>query len=436
MKKILFLLAIFCTLQVNAQVITFTGTGIGSITVENTLRSELLTFGPGDNLTLSLTTDINKAENMQSPGMKIYPNPMIDNSTLAFYPPAAGYATITVSDMTGKQVTQIKTYVENSTQAFSLSGVKKGLYLVSIKGSTYQFSGKLLSNAKSAGKASIEKKPGSGMQAIDAKVSKMDSKGAQTGYNMLYNPGDYVKFKATSGVMTTKIAGRMILADTTVNFTFYPCTDASGNNYSAVVIDGTLGTQVWMGENLNTTKYRDNSDITAITNSPVDTTAMRTNVDGYYIQFDPAVIGFTTPTKLYNWWAVTNTKHICPTGWHEPSHAEMTTFNMNTGQYRSCYKLREDGSAHWTNQVYSPNLGQTGFDMLPTGFIYDNTASGTWMLNGTKAYMWTTTEYDVETWKGMWWSIESGAYNVSGQDAFKYSRLPKNCGLAVRCLKD
>ena len=78
---------------------------------------------------------------------------MIDKSTLEIIPPVAGDAIISVYDITGKVLTQFKVYVENSSQEFSLSDIKNGIFILYVQGNGYQFSEKLLSNGKSTGTA-------------------------------------------------------------------------------------------------------------------------------------------------------------------------------------------------------------------------------------------------------------------------------------------
>ena len=104
-----------------------------------------------DILRLTIPTGINSTEGIQPAELKVYPNPMTDNSTLKIYPPVAGDATITVYDMTGKMLTQIQSELENGLQEFHLSGLKSGSYLINVIGNTYQLSRKLLCNSKSAG---------------------------------------------------------------------------------------------------------------------------------------------------------------------------------------------------------------------------------------------------------------------------------------------
>jgi hypothetical protein len=199
MNRILFLLVIFCALKANAQnyQITFTGTGatttVSTVKVENLTKSKSLNLNGSDTLHLTSTTGVNSIEDKQSSELKIYPNPMTDNSTLEILPPVAGNAVITVLDMTGKPVAQIQSYLENYLQKFLLSGIKNGFYLINVKGNNYQFSGKLLSNGKSYGTIKIEK-INNITQAVDEKAEKADIKGTQATVDMTYSTGDRLKF--------------------------------------------------------------------------------------------------------------------------------------------------------------------------------------------------------------------------------------------------
>jgi hypothetical protein len=126
MKKLLFLLAIFCSLQANAQPysINFSGTGLSTVKVQNLTSGIIVDVPAGDILLLSTTTDIPEVNNMKSSGLKIYPNPMTEKTTLVILPPIAGDAIITICDMTGKVLFKFNHYVDNFIQEFSLSGLK------------------------------------------------------------------------------------------------------------------------------------------------------------------------------------------------------------------------------------------------------------------------------------------------------------------------
>jgi hypothetical protein len=110
MKKILFLSAILCTLQANAQPysISFAGTGLSTVKVENLTTGLIVDVPAGDVLLLSAGTGISEVNNMKPSEIKVYPNPMTDKSTLEIHPPIAGDAIISICDITGKVLTQFQ----------------------------------------------------------------------------------------------------------------------------------------------------------------------------------------------------------------------------------------------------------------------------------------------------------------------------------------
>jgi hypothetical protein len=260
MKRILLLLVLFYAVKTNAQnyLISFAGTGattsVGTVKVENLMKGTSLILNRNDILSLTWTVGIPSIENQQSSGIKIFPNPMNGISLLQISPPEAGNAVIAIFDITGKQVSKIQNYLENHLQEFRLSGIKTGSYLVTVKGSTWQYSGKLLSHGISNGTASITK-VSNNIEAVDEKLSKKDSKGTQSTVDMNYNPGDRLKLTGISGNYSTVIID-IPTGNKTITFNFITCTDGDNNNYPIVKI----GSQVWMTENLKTSKYN-NGDL-------------------------------------------------------------------------------------------------------------------------------------------------------------------------------
>ncbi|MFZ4572381.1 MAG: fibrobacter succinogenes major paralogous domain-containing protein [Bacteroidales bacterium] len=93
-------------------------------------------------------------------------------------------------------------------------------------------------------------------------------------------------------------------------------TDVDGNLYHSV----TIGTQVWMDENLKTTKYNDGSSIPLVTDSIA---WINMTTPGYCWYHNNAAAYKNTYGALYNWYAV-NTGKLAPTGWHVPTDAEWT----------------------------------------------------------------------------------------------------------------
>jgi uncharacterized protein (TIGR02145 family) len=190
-------------------------------------------------------------------------------------------------------------------------------------------------------------------------------------------------------------------------------TDTEGNIYKTILI----GAQVWMAENLASTKFNDGTDIT-----------WATNINDWNLATNPAYSWYNNITvsygALYNWYAV-NSGKLCPSGWHVPTDDEWTALSTYLGgSVVAGSKLKETGTVHWQ----SPNSGATnisGFTALPGGYRYYN---GT--FNSIKRY-------------GYWWtSTENSTSNAYGRDMYHgYSNLDrissdKRSGASIRCIKD
>jgi uncharacterized protein (TIGR02145 family) len=161
------------------------------------------------------------------------------------------------------------------------------------------------------------------------------------------------------------------------------CRDNDGNNYRTVKI----GTQVWMAENLKTTKYRNGDPIPNVTDGP----AWWNLPTGAYCNSDNDVNLWTTYGRLYNWYAVNDSRNIAPAGWHVPTDYEWSKLIAYLGSLPGD-KLREEGTEHWL----SPNTdatNETGFTALPGGYR-DNT--GTFISIGSNGYWWSSTEQGAD----------------------------------------
>lgn len=101
---------------------------------------------------------------------------------------------------------------------------------------------------------------------------------------MAYSTGDRLKFTGISGNYST-VKTDIPTSDKTLTFNFIPCTDGDNNNYPVVEI----GSQVWMGENLKTTKYTDGSLIPLVS----DGAAWAAN-------YTPAYCWFNNDESIYD----------------------------------------------------------------------------------------------------------------------------------------
>lgn len=193
-------------------------------------------------------------------------------------------------------------------------------------------------------------------------------------------------------------------------------TDIDGNLYHSV----TIGTQVWMVENLKVTKYNDGTSIPNVT----DATEWSELTTGALCDYENTPTNSATYGKLYNWYAV-NTGKLCPTGWHVPTDAEWTTLTTYLGGLSVAGgKLKETGTTHWS----SPNTGATneaGFTALPGG---SRTGNGPFNWIGSYGYWWSASESSATNA-----TDRSMLFSASYVD-FHY--FNKRLGLSVRCVRD
>ena len=102
---------------------------------------------------------------------------------------------------------------------------------------------------------------------------------------------------------------------TTVNPVSGTVTDIDGNVYHTV----TIGTQIWMVENLKTTRFNDGTAIPLVTDNTAWEILQHRDIAGI-ITIQPHMR--ITYGALYNWYAV-NTGKLAPTGWHVPYRLRM-----------------------------------------------------------------------------------------------------------------
>ncbi len=163
-------------------------------------------------------------------------------------------------------------------------------------------------------------------------------------------------------------------------------TDIEGNIYRTVKI----GNQVWMAENLRTTKFNDGTDIKLVTGA----WGFTTSPEFCWYNYDP--VNKDTYGALYNWHVVATGK-LAPAGWHVPTEEDWKELaDYLGGVYVAGGKLKERGTAHWK----SPNLGATdeyNFTMLPSGT--QNYDGHSFYGSGEGCRIWSADEYDaVNAW--------------------------------------
>ncbi len=189
--------------------------------------------------------------------------------------------------------------------------------------------------------------------------------------------------------------------------------DIDGNEYSTIII----GTQVWMTENLKTTKYNDGKLIPNVT---VDSIWSKLKTDAYSWYNNDSTTTKATLGALYNWNTI-NTGKLCPTGWHVPSDKEwrhLTDYLGGENVAGSDLKT----TTGWNKGGNGTN--SSGFSAIPAGY---RSSKGSFSSRGISGYWWSSTPNPENSWYCVIFSKDFTAYKYYGQ---------RESGFSVRCVKN
>jgi uncharacterized protein (TIGR02145 family) len=192
--------------------------------------------------------------------------------------------------------------------------------------------------------------------------------------------------------------------------------DIDGNVYQTI----SIGTKTWMAENLKVTHY---SNSMAIPNITVNWGNLSTGAYCWYNNDEAAYKD--TYGALYNYYAVYDSNHLCPTGWHIPNYSEWIDLTRNLGgDSIAGGKMKEACTKHWA----FPNAGasnESGFTALPGGYCNSN---GLCYDIGKGGHWWCLKEFNNDYSKQMIVSCQVTAAYITNVDI--------NVGISVRCVKD
>ena len=198
--------------------------------------------------------------------------------------------------------------------------------------------------------------------------------------------------------------------------------DAEGNVYSIV----TIGTQTWMAENLRTSKYCNGENIPLISN----TNSWATATTPGYCLYGSDFANDSLWGKLYNWYATSDSRNICPCGWHVPTDDEFTTMTdfLGTeafaGGKMKVPGVLEDGTGLWTIDNYGAT-NESGFSAIPGGGRLSN---GSYTGMYQSAWFWISSDYITNSsWRRYLENLSSGVTRSS---------VNKRTGCSVRCVQD
>jgi len=194
-------------------------------------------------------------------------------------------------------------------------------------------------------------------------------------------------------------------------------TDIDGNTYKTIKI----GDQCWMAENLKVTHFRNGDEIPNVT----DNNIWINLTSGALCNYNNDEANVTTNGRLYNWYAIQDSRNLAPNGWHVPSDAEWQTMINFLGGSAAGGKLKEAGTQHW-NSPNTDATNESGFTALPSGARGDYVSPYGDM--GNYAYFWTSTQWEINS------AIHRTLYYNSA--TVGYVSQQKRMGLSIRCVKD
>jgi uncharacterized protein (TIGR02145 family) len=213
--------------------------------------------------------------------------------------------------------------------------------------------------------------------------------------------------------------------------TYNSVIDQEGNIYKTIVI----GNREWMAENLKTTTYRNGDPIV----SGLSATQWAGTTSGAWAHYNGDASLDCPYGKLYNFYACSDARQLCPTGWHVPTDGEWSALinlfdpnaqgginwsNFAGGPLKSTGTIQA-GTGLWNG----PNTGATnasGFSALPGGFITIMGASNNSAING---YYWTSSEVNSTT------GYARSFYHDPGS-VIQTANFGKRSGMSIRCIRD
>ena len=192
--------------------------------------------------------------------------------------------------------------------------------------------------------------------------------------------------------------------------------DIDGNDYKTIGV----GSQIWMAENLRTSRLNDNTEIPYISDS---LKWINLSTSGYCWYKNDSSLNIPYGA-LYNWNTI-NSNKVCPIGWHVPSEQDWIDLLNNLGGNQVAGgKLKMIGQDYWN----SPNSGATNtsnFNAVASGGNFH----GEFLDFQKWCHLWSTTMNDkmIVITVELFYKSESA---LIGPGGINYA------GLSVRCIKD
>ena len=199
-----------------------------------------------------------------------------------------------------------------------------------------------------------------------------------------------------------------------------------GYNYSSVIIGNG---QEWMAENLRTTTYANGDPIPNV----IDDSEWQSLNTGAWCNYLNDVQYDNEFGKFYNFFAASDSRNVCPNGWHVPTNTDWynlisyldpcidTSLFVQVISLHAAPHLKSVDSQYWEDG-FQTNFSQ--FNSIPTSFRF---SEGNFYNSASDTFYWSI--------EGNFFCMDDYINNDGYQELRRGSSVP-NYGYCIRCLKD
>ena len=185
--------------------------------------------------------------------------------------------------------------------------------------------------------------------------------------------------------------------------------------------DIAIGTQIWTSKNLDVSTYRNGESIRHA-RTPEEWQDAASKGEGAWCYYNNDPKNGEIYGKLYNWYAVKDSRVLAPSGYHIPSDLEWSLLTEYLGgEEIAGFKMKS--TSGWANGGNGDNSSL--FNGLPGGYCYNN---GNFYNMTENGYWWSSSESNTN----LAWSRNLYKYNTKVGRFNDY----KKYGFSVRCLRD
>ena len=185
-----------------------------------------------------------------------------------------------------------------------------------------------------------------------------------------------------------------------------------------------IGKQVWMKINLNVDKFQ-NGEIIPEAKTDEEWKKAGENQEPAWCYYDYNPVNGDEYGKLYNWYAVNDSRRIAPNGWHVPTNKEwLALIKFLGGEDVMGDKVKNVYKHHWEDPK-NIATNESGFSGLPGGYRY---YLGIFANLGSNGNWWSASELNI--------SNAYFLYLLSNSSKGYFHHDEKRNGFSLRCVRD